>query len=222
MIDLPPDLAQCAPQVSPVLMQALVRTESAWNPYAIGPDAGQRAIAQPQTLDEAVKTVKQLQAAGAKFSVGLAQIHISNVTGRGMTWEQAFNPCSNLRMGQTILFEYYGKAIKEGYSGADAVWAALRGYNSGGVNRTVSDKYAEKIFTYMQAQQAWVRTSKAARSTPASTDPRFNQLARSVQIDISGANAPPALPAAIASNPNSLRDGESPDIFQAQEVTQGF
>ena len=33
---------------------------------------------------------------------------------------------------------------------------------------------------------------------------------------------PPALPAAIASNPNSLRDGESPDIFQAQEVTQGF
>ena len=91
MIDLPPDLAQCAPQVSPVLMQALVRTESAWNPYAIGPDAGQRAIAQPQTLDEAVKTVKQLQAAGAKFSVGLAQIHISNVTGRGMTWEQAFD-----------------------------------------------------------------------------------------------------------------------------------
>lgn len=157
-----------------------------------------------------------------KFSVGLAQIHISNVTGRGMTWEQAFDPCSNLRMGQTILFEYYGKAIKEGYSGVDAVWAALRGYNSGGVHRKVSDKYAEKIFTYMQAQQAWVRTSKAARSTPASTDPRFNQLARSVQIDISGANAPPALPAAIASNPNSLRDGESPDIFQAQEVTQGF
>ena len=117
-------------------MQALVRTESAWNPYAIGPDAGQRAIAQPQTLDEAVKTVKQLQAAGAKFSVGLAQIHISNVTGRGMTWEQAFDPCSNLRMGQTILFEYYGKAIKEGDSGVDAVWAALRGDNSGGVQFT--------------------------------------------------------------------------------------
>ncbi|GAO22540.1 Lytic transglycosylase catalytic [Alicycliphilus sp. B1] len=220
MIDLPPDLAQCAPQVSPVLMQALVRTESAWNPYAIGPDAGQRAIAQPQTLDEAVKTVKQLQAMGAKFSVGLAQIHISNVTSRGITWEQAFNPCSNLRIGQTILFEYYGKAIKEGYSGVDAVWAALRGYNSGGVNRTVSDKYAEKIFTYMRAQQASAGAPKAARSTPASTDPRFTQLARSVQIETPGANTPPAL--AITSNPNSVRDGESPDIFQAQEGTKGF
>ena len=27
-------LEQCAPQVSPVLMQALVRTESAWQPFA--------------------------------------------------------------------------------------------------------------------------------------------------------------------------------------------
>ena len=214
MIDIPQHLTQCAPLVSPVLMHALVRTESSWNPLAIGPDDGQPAIAQPGTLDEAVRTVKQLQASGAKFSLGLAQIHVSNVTRRGMTLEQAFDPCSNLKMGQTILFENYNQAIKEGYTGVDAVWAALRGYNSGGVNKTVSDKYANKIFTYMQRV---ADTGQASKTTPASTDPRFSQFTQSLEANARGAHAPLAVP-----NPGAMREGESPDIFQSQEAKQGF
>lgn len=231
MIDIPQHLAQCAPQVSPVLMHALVRTESSWNPLAIGPDVGQPAIAQPGTLDEAVRTVKQLQASGAKFSLGLAQIHVSNVTRRGLTLEQAFDPCRNLRMGQTILFENYNQAIKEGYTGVDAVWAALRGYNSGGVNKPVSDKYANKIFTYMQRVAGAGQTGK---TTPASTDPRFSQFTQNVEVSALGAYAPFTLPmltnskstngaqAAPGSNPGTMREGESPDIFQSQGGKQGF
>ena len=229
MIDLPPELAQCAPQVSPVLMHALVRTESSWNPYAIGPDAGQPAIEQPRSLEDAIKTVKRLGATGGKFSVGLAQIHVSNVASRRMSWEQAFDPCKNLKMGQTILFEYYGKALKEGYSGVDAVWAALRGYNSGGVHKTVSDKYASKIFSYMQSQTE-IKKDGVAKTTPASTDPRFAQLANQMQIGVVESKHASVQPSTIAIGPadlqkgnkDSVRPGESPDIFQAQGEVQGF
>jgi len=66
-------LDQCTPQVSPVLMQALVRTESAWQPFAIGMDKAQGAVKQPASLAEAIATANELAAAGRKFSVGLAE-----------------------------------------------------------------------------------------------------------------------------------------------------
>ena len=72
-------LDQCAPQVSPVLMQALVRTESAWQPLAIGMDRAQGVVKQPSTIEEAVATAKSLAAAGRKFAVVLAQLHVSTV-----------------------------------------------------------------------------------------------------------------------------------------------
>ena len=116
-------------------MQALVRTESAGRPLAIGMDKAHGTVKQPATLQEAVATAKALVAAGRKFSVGLAQIHVSNVGLYGMTWEQAFDACQNLAVGQKILWNFYHRASASGYSGVAAIWAALRGYNSGGVDR---------------------------------------------------------------------------------------
>jgi type IV secretion system protein VirB1 len=144
-------MQQCAPQVSPVLMHALVRTESTWRPFAIGLDATQGSVKQPKTLEEAVATAKSLEATGRKFSVGLAQIHISNVARYGLTWEQAFDPCTNLSIAQKVLWSFFHNASARGYKGVSAVWAALRGYNSGAVDRGVSDDYANKIFAYMSS-----------------------------------------------------------------------
>ncbi|MEJ8852147.1 lytic transglycosylase domain-containing protein [Variovorax rhizosphaerae] len=144
-------LQECAPQVSPVLMQALVRTESAWQPFAIGMDKAQVVVKQPASLPEAVAMAKELAATGRKFSVGLAQIHVSNVALYGMTWEQAFDACQNLAVGQKILWNFYHRASAAGYSGVAAIWAALRGYNSGGVGRAISDEYANRIFAYMSS-----------------------------------------------------------------------
>lgn len=149
MVAMPDLLAQCAPQVSPVLMQAVVRTESGGRPWAIGMDRSHGAVKQPESLAEALATVHDLAAAGRKFSVGLAQIHVSNVKLYGMTWEQAFDPCQNLAIGQRILWNFYHRALASGYSGVGAIWAALRGYNSGSVDRAVSNDYAQRILAYM-------------------------------------------------------------------------
>ncbi|MDM0116774.1 lytic transglycosylase domain-containing protein [Variovorax sp. J22R133] len=192
-------IERCAPEVSPVLMQALVRNESAGRPLAIGMDKGQGTVKQPATLGEAIATAKELTAAGRKFSVGLAQIHISNVALYGMTWEQAFDACQNLAVGQKILWNFYHRASASGYSGVAAIWAALRGYNSGGVERAVSDEYANRIFVYMSSAPQQVHLGTGVPVTKAS-------------------KASPLLPAATegsaAENGKAKRPGESLDIFE--------
>ena len=192
-------LDQCAPQVSPVLMQALVRTESDWRPFAIGMDKAQGAVRQPVTLAEAITRARELAAAGRKFSVGLAQIHVSNVTLYGMTWEQAFDACQNLAVGQKILWNFYHRASASGYTGVAATWAALRGYNSGSVDRAVSDEYASRIFAYMSSAPPQVQMgSGAPGARPAAKRP---QPAFLVASSTPGPGEP-------------QRPGESLDIFE--------
>ncbi|MBT2304011.1 transglycosylase SLT domain-containing protein [Variovorax paradoxus] len=204
-------LDQCAPQVSPVLMQALVRTESAWQPLAIGMDKAQGSVKQPATMDEAVATAKALAAAGRKFSVGLAQIHVSNVGLYGLTWEQAFDPCQNLAVGQKILWNFYHRASASGYSGVAAIWAALRGYNSGGVDRSVSNDYASRIFAYMSSQPPQMQLGSG--------------IALPLQKSVSAPNGSQVGVASLqdkAGDPAPRRAGESLDIFEKPNAKNGF
>ncbi len=197
---------QCAPQVSPVLMHALVRAESAWQPFAIGMDKAQGTVKQPVTLAEAISRARELVAAGREFSVGLAQIHVSNVTRYGMTWEQAFDACQNLAVGQKILWNFYHRASASGYSGVAAIWAALRGYNSGGIDRAISDDYASRIFAYMSIAPPQVQMGPGV--------PVARQAAKRSQ--------PPFLVA--PSTPDSgdpSRSGESLEIFEKNRAA-GF
>lgn len=199
-------IGACAPLVSPVLMQALVRTESGGRPFAIGMDRAHGRVRQPTTLQEAVVTARALASAGRKFSVGLAQIHISNVTLHGLTWEQAFDPCQNLGTAQKIFWNFYRQALASGYSGSATLWAALRGYNSGGVDRTVSDGYANRVLAYMHGAPPQVQFSRSV-VTPA------NGTAAPALPD--GAFAAPARPLRAAGS------GEAPDIF-ARAHSTGF
>ncbi len=210
MLTLAALLDQCAPQVSPVLMQALVRTESAWQPLAIGMDKAQGTVKQPASLAEAISTAKELAAAGRRFSVGLAQIHVSNIGLYGMTWEQAFDACQNLTIGQKILWNFYYRASASGYSGVAAIWAALRGYNSGGVDRAISDDYANRVFAYMSSAPAQVRFAPDALSMQNTTGAPAALVASSKV----GARAKSAMPAD--------RSGESLDIFEKSQAAAGL
>ncbi len=192
-------LEQCAPEVSPVLMRALVRAESAWQPFAIGMDKAQGVVRQPVSLREAVAIAKGLIAAGRKFSVGLAQIHVSNVTLYGMSWEQAFDACQNLAVGQKILWNFYHRASASGYAGVAAIWAALRGYNSGSVDRSVSDDYAHRIFAYMSSAPQAVQLGIGIPFTKAAAEAK--------QLHLTVAATP-----AVKDKPQ--RAGESFDIFE--------
>lgn len=202
-------LDQCAPLVAMPLMQALVHVESSWRPFAIGMDAGAAPVSQPDNLAQAVAQVKALVNTGRRFSVGLAQIHVGNVARFGMSWEEAFDPCRNLRAGQDILRGFYGHARATGYTGDAAVRAALRGYNAGGIGRTVANGYASRVIGY--AQNGLLARPRAADATQ-------RTLAFASSIPLQGPNSP--MRAERTATPPTTE--ETPDIFQEEAAVLGF
>ena len=76
--------AICAPLVHPSTAQAIVLTESTFNLHAIGVVAVSLQR-QPRSLNEALATADSLRASGKNFSVGLAQINVSNLNRFGVS-----------------------------------------------------------------------------------------------------------------------------------------
>jgi type IV secretion system protein VirB1 len=135
----------CAPLVHPATAQALVAVESGFNPNAIGVVAGalQR---QPRNANEAVATALALKAQARNFSVGLAQINVTNLERVGLTIPQAFDACRNLAAMQTVLGECFERA------GGDIVAQrslrqALSCYYSGNFVTGFRDGYVARVVT---------------------------------------------------------------------------
>jgi type IV secretion system protein VirB1 len=156
-------IEQCAPAMNHALMAALVRRESNGNPFAIGMDGKDTLEPQPKNLSDAITSAEKLAKQGKSFSVGLAQIHISNIRLLGLPWAQAFDACISLRRGQQIYEQFYAKAIGAGFKKNDAIFAALRGYNSGSVFAPISNNYAAAIMA--DAAQAVVPTLRVIPPT---------------------------------------------------------
>lgn len=125
---------QCSPGVALQTMQALVRTESSFNPYAIGVVGGQLQR-QPRNLAEAVATVKALDAAGYNFSMGYSQVNKSNLKKYGLDFVTVFEACRNLHAGSKILSECYRQALKQYGNAGMAYKAAFSCYYSGNFTR---------------------------------------------------------------------------------------
>ena len=136
----------CAPLVHPDTAQAIVSTESAFNPHAIGVVAGSLQR-QPHNFEEALATAQALREQGRNFSVGLAQINVHNLVRFGMSLADGFDGCKNLNAMQVVLNDCYERA-----SSRDEAQASLRralscyysgnfttGFRHGYVNRVVSN-----------------------------------------------------------------------------------
>lgn len=116
----------CASSVHVNTMQALVRTESNFNPLAIAVVG--EVIEQPSSLLEAVSTAKELEAKGKNISLGLGQINIHNLSAYGLDLESVFDPCKNLNASSAILTECYNRATGDEQQ---ALQYALSCYYSG-------------------------------------------------------------------------------------------
>jgi type IV secretion system protein VirB1 len=142
---------QCAPDVHPVTMMAVVNVESGANPYAIGVVGG-HLVRQPANKAEAIATVKALESAGYNYSVGIAQINKFNLPKYNLSYEQAFEPCQNLRVGASILKECFVRAELKFKDHQAALRAALSCYYSGNFSTGQSPdfagqpSYVEKVF----------------------------------------------------------------------------
>ncbi|WP_118181170.1 lytic transglycosylase domain-containing protein [Paraburkholderia phosphatilytica] len=137
---------QCAPDVAPGTMAAIVRVESSFNPWAIGV-VHAHLVRQPANLAQARATARALDAAGWNYSAGLAQVNRSNWSRLGLSERTVFESCRNLAAGATILRECLARATS---SDAHArVQAALRGalscYAGGNFTAGYRTAYVQKV-----------------------------------------------------------------------------
>ncbi|PTB19277.1 lytic transglycosylase [Trinickia symbiotica] len=135
---------QCAPQISPTTMAAVVRAESGFNPYAIGVVHG-RLMRQPSSEAEAMATAHSLSASGWRFSVGLAQINRANWPRYGLTERTAFDPCRNLAACAAILQGCFQLARRAHADEQAALRASLSCYASGDFSTGFRSGYVERV-----------------------------------------------------------------------------
>ncbi len=143
MLDLLALAQECAPTVAPQTMAAIVSVESGKNPYAIGVVGG-RLERQPKSYQEAVATAKALAENGWNFSVGVAQVNRYNLPKYDINLEQAFDACTNIRIGSKILEDCYLRAGKNTTDAQVALQAAFSCYYSGNFTRGFQPDVAGK------------------------------------------------------------------------------
>jgi len=129
-------LQQCAPQVAPVTMAAIVQTESGGNPLVmLDNTTGKRYY--PTNRQEAERILQILMAQGHKVDVGLGQVDTENFARYGLTYQTAFNACTNLRAAARILVASWKLSGHQ-------LFHALQVYNSGKSHGDAS--YARRVY----------------------------------------------------------------------------
>ncbi len=123
-------------------MSAVVAVESGGNPLALHDNtAGQSFVAAD--AGQAAQWASALIALGHSVDLGLSQINSQNLAWVGLTVTQAFETCSNLRAGATILSTDYASASRRFGSGQYALRRALGAYNSGSL--FAGNAYVDRI-----------------------------------------------------------------------------
>lgn len=135
---------QCASEVATEAVVPLVMTESGGDDMAINVNRGPRVRAR--SVAEGAALVRQYMALGYTVDVGLAQINSQNFSGLGVSVEQVFEPCTNLRLASKVLQQGYGLASRH-YTGLDAISATYSLYNTGTLTRGFRNGYVGRVWS---------------------------------------------------------------------------
>lgn len=139
-------LTMCAPNVAPQTMQAIVRHESAYNPYAVGINPPHKRLKrQPTSRAEAVKVVEDLIARKIDFDAGLGQINYRNWSWLGINAHSVFDSCVNLKAAQRVLEDCYTRAYKRHNDQRKALLESFSCYNTGNFNNGFKNGYVNNI-----------------------------------------------------------------------------
>jgi type IV secretion system protein VirB1 len=133
----------CSPLVDPATTLRVIAVESSGHPYAIHDntdDTSYDAAGEAQ----AVRFATTLIRAGHRVDLGLMQINYDAwLRPTQFSLKSAFDPCTNIRLGTTILSANYARALRRSTTESAALWRALSAYNSGSESRSLS--YAQQV-----------------------------------------------------------------------------
>lgn len=145
--------AQCAPHIAPDTLEAIIQTESNFNPLAIAviptTKSSTQEVPKPQnaikTVADASTYLKLLRNKGFSYSAGLGQIFVGNFKDLGLNEETVFDPCTNLKALQTVLQRCYIKALSHTQNQGQALQDALSCYYSGNFKTGYEHGYVAKV-----------------------------------------------------------------------------
>lgn len=149
---------ECVPDAPFTTLRAIATVEPGYSPFAISinnPDKAASALGlaegtialtrQPTSVQEAVSWAKWLLARRLTVSIGPLHVNVEHLLRLGLSLEQAFDPCTNLRAGWTILNDKYRRAAAVLGKGQLALHVALSSYNSGSLTFGFENGYVEKV-----------------------------------------------------------------------------
>lgn len=143
---IPLAVLACAPNVAPITLQAIARIESGDNPLAIHVNAIRVQPLPVRNAQEAVRAAKSYIAQGYSVDLGLMQVNSRHLASLGVSLEQMFNPCSNIRAAATILTADYAAAARVRGDGQSALQVALSAYNTGDFYRGFANGYVARYY----------------------------------------------------------------------------
>ncbi len=142
---LEPIISQCAPNVAPTTMTAIIKVESGGNPLAINVNGKKRLARQPASIFEAVAWASWLIDKGYSADLGLMQVNSRKLERLGLPVEAMFHPCYNIAAGAQILTEKYANATKKFGSGQAALRAAISSYKTGNYSSGFVNGYVHDV-----------------------------------------------------------------------------
>jgi type IV secretion system protein VirB1 len=135
--------SQCAPNVAPQTVVALVHTESRGRPLALNVNGAKQPRA-PTSEADAIATAQLYVNAGYSVDLGLGQINSRNMRSLGLTWATVFDPCTNIAALGQILSQNY-RAVIAGRDPQTALRLAFSLYNTGNTSRGFRNGYVAKV-----------------------------------------------------------------------------
>jgi type IV secretion system protein VirB1 len=183
---------QCVPGVAPATMTAIVRTESALNPLAIGVVGG-RLLHQPSSINEAIATVRALDAGHWNYSVGLAQVNRANWPRLGLNVQDAFDPCRNLAAAGAILQGCFQLARAGQADVQRALRQSLSCYSSGDFVTGYRTGYVQRVVNNVR-DDAMDHTADPASVRLLPTVPAIAPNVLPIAVVPTDSNDPPAQP----------------------------
>lgn len=136
--------AQCAPNVAPATIAAIVQTESQGFELAIGVNGLGRKLVPATSVSQAVETARYYVGKGYSVDLGLGQINSRNMKALGLTWDNVFDPCTNIAAAGAVLSGNY-HSVREGLHPQRALRIALSMYNTGSRSRGFTNGYVGKV-----------------------------------------------------------------------------
>ena len=136
---------QCAPDVAPTTMVALVVNESALDPLVIGDNTSHRTY-RSATQRDAEGLARSLIAQGHSIDMGLAQINNRTAHTIGLPIGDAFDACASMAAAGRLMVATYRRVAPAAPTIQHALAATLSTYNTGNSVRGIENGYVARVY----------------------------------------------------------------------------